>query len=40
MRGEDIKRRFLSILLSLCMIFAMFVNTPFAMSNNLSDLSD
>ena len=34
------KRRFLSILLSLCMIFAMFVNTPFAMSNNLSDLSN
>ena len=32
------KRRFLSIILSLCMIFAMFTNTTFAISNNLNDL--
>ena len=32
------KRRFLSIILSLYMIFAMFTNTTFAISNNLNDL--
>lgn|GEM_PF-2782461 len=32
------KRRFLSIILSLCMIFSMFSYTTFAISNNLNDL--
>lgn len=32
------KRRFLSIILSLCMIFSMSSYTTFAISNNLNDL--
>ena len=32
------KRQFLSIILSLCMIFSMFSYTTFAISNNLNDL--
>ena len=35
---EDMKRRFLSIILSFYMIFAMFSYTTFAISNNLNDL--